>query len=43
MSDQDIPIEGVGWTASSCLILQDVRAEHLLEVLLDKPEKDFAE
>ena len=51
MSNQDIPIEGIGWTASGCLILQDMRAEHLLEVLLnfsgahfsDKPEKDFAE
>ncbi len=51
MSDQDIPIEGIGWTAPGCLILQDMRAEHLLEILLnlsgahfsDKPEKYLAE
>ncbi len=46
-----MPIEGVSQTASGCLILQDVRAENLLEILLnlgsayfsDKPEKDFTE
>ncbi len=51
MSNQDIPIEGVNQTAPGCLILQDMRAEYLLEILLnfgsadfsDKPEKDFAE
>ncbi len=51
MSDDDIPIEGISLTASGCLILQDVRAENLLEILLklgsayfsDKPEKDFTE
>ncbi len=49
MSDEDIPIEGVSQTASGCLILQDVRVENLLKILLnlgsayfpDKPEKDF--
>ncbi len=34
MSDQDIPIEGVNQTAPVCLILQDMRAEYLLEILL---------
>ncbi len=51
MADEDIPTEGVNQTASGCLILQDVRAENLLEILLnlgsgyfsDKPEKDFTE
>ncbi len=51
MSYQDIPIEGINQTAPGCLILQDLRAEHLLEILLnfsgahfsDKSEKNFAE
>ncbi len=51
MSDQDVPIEGIDWTAPGGLILQDMRAEHLLEISLnfsgahfsDKPEKIFAE
>ena len=51
MSNQDITIEGINQTARGRLILQDMRAEYLLEVLLnlggadfsDKPEKDFAE
>ncbi len=51
MSNEDIPIEGVGQTASGRLILQDVRAEDLLKILLnlgsahfsDKPEKDVTE
>ena len=51
MSNQDIPIEGVNQTAPGCLILQDMRAEYLLEILLnfsgahfsDKPERNFAE
>ena len=51
MSDQDVTIEGINRTALGSLILQDMRAEYLLEVLLnlngadlsDKPEKDFTE
>jgi hypothetical protein len=51
VSNQDIPIEGVSQTAPGCLILQDVRVENLLKILLnlgsayfsDKPEKDFTE
>ncbi len=51
MSNQDISIEGISQTAPGRLILQDMRAEYLLEVLLnlgdadfsDKPEKDFTE
>jgi hypothetical protein len=51
MSDEDISIKGVSQTAYGCLILQDVRAEDLLKILLnlgsahfsDEPEKDFTE
>ncbi len=51
MGYQDITIEGIDLTAPGCVILQDMRAEHLLEILLnfsganfsDKPEKNFAE
>ena len=51
MSNQDVSIEGINQTAPGSLILQDMRAEYLLEVLLnlngadfsDKPEKDFTE
>ncbi len=51
MAYQDIPIEGVSLNGASCLVLQDMRAKHLLKILLnfrsanfsDKPEKDFAE
>ena len=51
MSDQDIPIEGINQTAPGFLILQDMRAKDLLEILLnlggadfsEKPEKDLAE
>ncbi len=51
MSDQDIPIEGINQTAPGFLILQDMRAKDLLEILLnlggadfsEKPKKDFAE
>ncbi len=51
MSYQDILIEGTNQTVPGCLIVQDIRAEHLLEILLnfsgshfsDKPEKNFAE
>ena len=51
MSNQDVCIEGINQTAPGRLILQDMRAEYLLEVLLnlggadfsDKPEKDVAE
>jgi hypothetical protein len=51
VSDQDISIEGISLTIPGILILQDMRAEYLLEILLnflgadfsDKPEKDFAE
>ncbi len=51
MGNQDVPIEVVSQIAHGCLILQDMRAEYLLEILLnfggadfsDKPEKDFAE
>ncbi len=35
MSNQDIPIEGVNQTVPGCLILQDMRAEHLIEILLN--------
>jgi hypothetical protein len=50
MSNQDILIEGVNQTAPGCLILQDMRAECLLEILLNfsdayfsyKPERNFA-
>ena len=51
MSDQDISIEGIRLTNPGSLILQDMRAEYLLEILLnflgadfsDKPEEDFTE
>ena len=51
MSNQDVSIEGSSQTAPGRLILQDMRAEYLLEVLLNlggadfsyKSEKDFAE
>ncbi len=51
MSDQDVPIEGIDWTDPGGLNMQDMRAEHLLEILMnfsgahfsDKPEKNFAE
>jgi hypothetical protein len=51
VSDQDISIEGIRLTIPGSLILQDMRAEYLLEILLnflgadfsDKPEEDFAE
>ena len=51
MSNQDVTIEGINRTALGSLILQDMRAEYLLEILLnfsgahfsDKPEKNFAE
>ena len=51
MSNQDVSIEGIRLTTPGSLILQDMRAEYLLEVLLnflgadlsDKPEKDFTE
>ncbi len=47
MSDQDIPIEGVNQTVPGCLILQDMRAEYLLNLsgayFSYKPEKNFAE
>ncbi len=51
MSDPDIPIKGVNQTAPGCLILQDMRAEYLLEILLNfsgayfsyKPETNFTE
>ena len=51
VSNQDVSIEGINQTARGRLILQDMRAEYLLEVLLnlggadfsDKPEKDFTE
>ncbi len=51
MGYEDISIERINQTAPGCLILQDMRAEHLLEILLDfsgahfsdKPEKNFVE
>ena len=51
MSNQDVSIEGITRPAPGSLSLQDMRAEYLLEVLLnlngadlsDKPEKDFTE
>jgi hypothetical protein len=51
VSNEDIPIEGVSQTASGRLILQDMRAENLLKILLnlgsahfsDEPEKYFTE
>ena len=51
MSNQDVTIEGINLTALGSLILQDVRVENLLKILLnlgsayfsDKPEKDFTE
>ncbi len=42
MSNQDIPIEGVNQTAPGCLILQDVRAEYLLKILLNFSGADFS-
>ncbi len=51
MVDQDIPIEGVSLNGAGRLVLQDMRAKHLLKILLnfrsanfsDEPEEDFAE
>ena len=51
MADQNIPIEGVSLNGVGRLVLQDMRAKHLLKILLnfrsanfsDKPEEDFAE
>ena len=51
MSNQDVSIEGINQTAPGSLILQDMRVENLLKILLnlgsayfsDKPEKDFTE
>jgi hypothetical protein len=51
VSNQNVSIEGISQIALGRLILQDMQAEYLLEVLLnlggadfsDKPEKDFTE
>ena len=43
MSNQDVSIEeGINQTAPGSLILQDMRAEYLLEVLLNLDGADFS-
>ena len=51
MADQNIPIERVSLNGTGRLVLQDMRAKHLLKILLnvrsanfsDEPEEDLAE
>jgi hypothetical protein len=43
VGDKDVPIEGVSQTVPSRLILQDMRAKDLLEILLNLGSAYFSD